>query len=74
MDSWTNRATDANYLPVPAANPMARRALALVGFRRPEGRGVCRACAVSRPVARGGYQYPWRVTLEFGPPRARFSC
>ncbi|MEJ1273290.1 hypothetical protein NN561_004153 [Cricetulus griseus] len=58
MDSWTNRATDANYLPVPAANPMARRALALVGFRRPEGRGVCRACAVSRPVARGGYQAP----------------
>lgn len=44
LESWANRATDA---PVLTSNPVAGSSLALLGFRRREGRGVCRACAVN---------------------------
>lgn len=53
LESWANRATDASGLPVSASNPVAESPLALAGFRRREGRGVCRACAVNR--ARGAW-------------------
>lgn len=53
LESWANRATDATGVPMSAANPAAENVLTLLGFRRPEGRGVARACAVSR--ARGAW-------------------
>lgn len=48
LESWANRAVDAQGVPISAANPVAEIALTLLSFRRREGRGVCRACAVNR--------------------------
>lgn len=53
LESWANRAVDAQGVPISAANPVAEIALTLLSFRRPE-EGVCVAPAqLIAPAARG---------------------